>query len=171
MDGSVIPATAGPASSKDEGAFDLLDQPWPTAILQQAGREELTVDTPQGLHRLSIIEGTLLSGPVRLTYILETPRLADRLAALHRWGRRHAIRPPMRNPALSPGTLIRRRLLVMTLDALADGCSLRETAMRLFGAEDTARDWNHASDFLKSRIRRLVSHASSLAAGGYRELL
>ncbi len=171
MDGSVIPAIARPASPTDEGVFDLLHQPWPAAVLQQAGREELSVDTPQGPHRLSIVEGTLLAGPVRLTYMLETPRLADRLAALHRWDRRHSTRRQSQSPALLPDRLLRRRQIVMTLDALAEGCSLREIALRLFGEADTARDWNHPSDFLKSRTRRLVSQARRLAAGGYRDLL
>lgn len=150
--------------------FDLLHQPWPAAVLQQGGCEELTLDTSQGLHRLSIVEGTLLAGPVRLAYLLEAPRLADRLAALHRWDRRPTANSTQ-DPALSPDKLSRRRQLVMTLDALAEGCSLRETAMRLFGEADAARDWNQPSDFLKSRTRRLVSQARSLAAGGYRDLL
>jgi len=150
--------------------FDLLHQPWPAAVLQQGGREELTVGTPQGLHRLSIVEGTFLAGPVRLTYLLEPPRLAEGLAALQRWDRR-ATAPSMQSPALSPERLSRRRDLVMTLDALAEGCSLREIAMRLFGEVDAARDWNHPSDFLKSRTRRLVSQARALVAGGYRDLL
>lgn len=170
LDGGVIKAMAAPASPSDEHMFDLLHQPWPAAVLQQGGREELTMDISQGLHRLSIVEGTVLAGPVRLTYLLEAPRLSHRLAALHRWNRRPAAHS-MQNLAPSPDRLLRRRRLVVALDAMAEGFSLREIAMRLFGEADTARDWNHPSDFLKSRTRRLVTQARALVEGGYRELL
>lgn len=56
-------------------------------------------------------------------------------------------------------------------DALTTGASQREIATVLFGAEAVARDWNGRSDALRSRLRRLVREARTMAAGGYRQLL
>jgi hypothetical protein len=56
-------------------------------------------------------------------------------------------------------------------DALKDGASQREIGGALFGKERITRDWNDASDSLRSRVRRLSREARAMAAGGYRSLL
>ena len=59
-------------------------------------------------------------------------------------------------------------ILLRTLDALAIEPRYRAVAIALFGAERVAQDWNSSSDFLKSRVRRLVAQADRLARGDFR---
>lgn len=61
--------------------------------------------------------------------------------------------------------------LLRVHDALADGATQREIGAVLFGEARVAEDWNDRSDSLRSRVRRLVREARTLALGGYRQLL
>ncbi|TYC98010.1 DUF2285 domain-containing protein [Novosphingobium sp. BW1] len=61
--------------------------------------------------------------------------------------------------------------LLRVHDALADGATQREIGAVLFGEARVAEDWNDRSDSLRSRIRRLVREAKTLALGGYRDLM
>lgn len=54
-------------------------------------------------------------------------------------------------------------------DALADGASIAQMAEALYGTQWAGP--NGGSDSLKSRIRRLVRDARSMAAGEYRSLM
>jgi hypothetical protein len=56
-------------------------------------------------------------------------------------------------------------------DAIAAGASHREIAIALFGAHRMADGWDGRSDSLRSRVRRLVCDARSMARGSYRSLL
>ena len=56
-------------------------------------------------------------------------------------------------------------------DAVRDGASQREIGAALFGDDRVAQDWNHGSDSLRSRVRRLVRDAREMAQGGYRHLM
>ncbi len=56
-------------------------------------------------------------------------------------------------------------------DALADGASITTITAELFGAESLDLDTRRGSDSLKSRTRRLIREARSMAAGGYRSLI
>ena len=170
-DGSVIPAEAITPPAGSRASIDILALPWRTSILRREGCEDVAIEAPGGQMRLRLASGTLLAGPVQLRYILEECRLPERLRALQRWnnflrtGRTEQARPPVSLRAS------RRHLVVGTLDALAEGCSLRTTAIRLFGGALVDRDWRHPSDYLKLRTRRLVVQARVLAMGGYRQLL
>jgi len=167
----VIRASARTAASRADQAISLDGLPWPTAILKQGDREELAIRAPQGTVRLSIVDGTLLKGPVALEYRLDGPNLAERLLALQRWD--YLLRTGSWPQALihhAPRT-DRWLLVLVTMDALARNLSLRETAIALFGLETVAREWNQSSDHLKMRTRRLITQARALAAGGYRKLL
>jgi hypothetical protein len=61
--------------------------------------------------------------------------------------------------------------MLTALDARGVGASLREIAEVLFGPARVASTWNGSSDFLKSRVRRLVRDARKMSEGGYRRLL
>jgi hypothetical protein len=61
--------------------------------------------------------------------------------------------------------------LLQVHDALRAGASQREIAAALFGEARITGDWRQASDSLRSRVRRLVREAHSMARGGYRSLL
>lgn len=56
-------------------------------------------------------------------------------------------------------------------DAIGQGASQREIGAALFGDERVRRDWSVGSDSLRSRVRRLVRDAHSMARGGYRQLM
>lgn len=145
--------------------------PWPAHVLRSGDSEEVAIETPDGRVRLSVKSGSVLNGTVHLTYMLDGDRLGDRLKALQRW--HYLVQTGKALPPKIPpsGRTARWPLLIATLDALADQCSLREIATRLFGGTIVARDWNAGSDYLKLRTRRLVTQARALAMGGYRSLL
>jgi hypothetical protein len=165
-------ATARACAPKAAGAIDIHQVPHRTTILQVEGEgEEIAIDHASGAIRLSLREGSLLHGPVQLTYLLEEPHLGNRLAALQRW---HTLMQTGRIPKANDSVQVRAArwpLLLATLDAQACGCSLRQTAARVFGDEQVARHWRDPSDYLKMRVRRLVAQARALISGGYRDLL
>lgn len=67
---------------------------------------------------------------------------------------------------------IERWLAVLRVhDALAAGASHREIGAALFGEERILLDWGGRTDSLRSRVRRLVRDARTMARGGYRNLL
>lgn len=171
VDMNVICALARPCRSAEPGAFSLFDLPWPAVLLQQPDRQELLVESPQGQIRLSLAAGDLLQGSVGLRYIIEGAALLERTHALQRWD--WLLRKGAWPQGLGLGATRGERwsLLLATLDALSRHRSLRETAIALFGEVTVEREWNQASDHLKSRTRRLVAQARALAAGGYRKLL
>lgn len=77
-----------------------------------------------------------------------------------------------RGALFRPDPRIARSLDVLRVhDGLASGASQREIAEVLFGHDRVAQDWNARSDWLRSRIRRLVREARAMATGGYRRLL
>jgi hypothetical protein len=172
IDLAVIPASALPVAKSHPDAFDVYDLAVPASILTCPGApEELALGVPGRSIRLSIRTGTVLSGPVRLTYELSGfSRLDTRLAALQRLvtfrqGKMKSIAEP-KNP-----TARRRLLLLRTLDALALNPSLRAVAVAMYGQERVQQDWNSHSDFLKSRVRRLVAHARHLTGSSVLQAL
>jgi len=171
-DRRVIVAAARPCAPQEPAAIDIVQMPHRVTILQVEGEhEEIAIAHASGDIRLCLREGTVTRGPVQLTYVLQEPGLAGRLGALQRW---HALVNTGRVPrALHPVQARQSRwpLLIATLDALACGCSRRETAIRLFGAQEVARQWHHPSESLKMRVRRLIAQARTLVCGGYRDLL
>ncbi|MGL4287399.1 MAG: DUF2285 domain-containing protein [Phreatobacter sp.] len=56
-------------------------------------------------------------------------------------------------------------------DAIGQGATQREIGAALFGDERVARDWGGESDSLRSRVRRLMREARTMALGGYRQLM
>lgn len=56
-------------------------------------------------------------------------------------------------------------------DALMGGVSITTITEELFGAEFLDLDTRRGSTSLKSRTRRLIREARSMAAGGYRSLM
>lgn len=193
---SAIRACATACRRQAHGAIELSRLPWPVTILKvdgasdrfsdrfsdrahdgtgdgarYGGSEELAIRSPGGTIRLSLDAGTMLEGPVTLSYVIDASHLPSRILALRRWDA--LLRTGAIPSALRPRTAGRARWMpiIATLDALAEGCSLRETAKRVFGADETRAAWNHPSDYLKMRVRRLVAQARELAGGGYLDLL
>ncbi|WP_425516745.1 DNA -binding domain-containing protein [Stakelama flava] len=116
--------------------------------------------------------GSLRDGPVALRFCftglarigapLTTLR---RLAAFDRLGRMpHRLFPAERRAA-------RWTLAVRASDARVHGASQREVAEALFGVAPVRRDWDAASDHLRSKVRRLLRFGARMTAGGWRSLL
>lgn len=122
--------------------------------------------------RLSVSHGTVLEGPVVLTHELAGSRTLHRclptllrLDALLRRGR-----VPKRLTPHARGS--NRALLVLrTLNALATKKGAKDIAVDLFGTRRVEEDWDHQSDYLRMKTRRLMSKARRLAGGGYLGLL
>lgn len=122
--------------------------------------------------RLSVASGTLLAGPVKLSYRLAgCYALEHRLLALRRLARLLARR---RMPAgLFPANAKARRRadILRALDALAITPSHRTVAEAVFGEPLVRRDWSGGSDYLRTRTHRLIHEARQLVDGGYLELV
>ncbi|MBB5685020.1 DUF2285 domain-containing protein [Sphingobium boeckii] len=65
----------------------------------------------------------------------------------------------------------RLSLLLRAYDAQTDGASHQDFATVVFGAEAVGAAWNGASDFMRSRVKRMMRTARQLVAGGYRSLI
>lgn len=167
-----VRATARRCRAQDPDAFDLAALALPATIVKDRDGEELIIGRGRTAVRLSIGGGSLLEGPVCLAYQLEGQRhLGRRLLALRQWEallRLRRLPRPLAAPMLNAE---RSMLVVRTLDALAVHDSMRAIASAVFGAELVARDWGDDSDYLRMKVRRLISVAQRLAAGGYRAIL
>lgn len=169
----MIVATAEATGRSDRQAFDVFAQHVPTEILKCRERpEELRLVSAGRIIRLHIASGTLLEGPVRLSFHLAgTRHLSIRLRALrafdHYLRRGQIPSPPV---PFAPASK-RMAMMLATLDGLARGWSQKRIAAALFGDKAVATDWGGQSDFLKSRVRRLIRQAEALGEGGYLGLL
>lgn len=152
----------------DADAFDLQQLPTPAAILKDRQGEELACYCKNATVRLSIRSGTLLEGPVRLSYhITGLHELDHRSLALRQFDALMRLgRVPKTLVTTRPPTA-RRLHLIRTLNALAQTTTPRCIAAELFGNNLVTRDWNHESDYLRMRTRRLIERASDLISGGY----
>lgn len=169
----MIQATAEAANASDRDVFDLFSQRDPATILRSKGMpEEMRLVSAGHAIRLSIVSGTLLDGPVRLVFHLKGDRhLAIRLRALRAFeslaSRGRIPSPPT---PFTPASR-KRAMLLATLDGLAQGWSHRQIAIALFGEKTVSADWGGRSDFLKSRVRRLIAWADTLGGDAYLGLL
>ncbi|WP_093226503.1 DNA -binding domain-containing protein [Sphingomonas sp. NFR15] len=143
-----------------------------THLSLRAGGEHLLLGNGPHSIRLRIARGTLLDGPVRLTYRLSgTDRLEVRLLALRRFA---VFLRRRRMPAAQFPIAARARRwseIIRVLDALALTSRHRAIAEHLFGAALVRRDWSAGSDYLRTRTHRLIGQARELVAGGYLDLV
>lgn len=142
-------------------------------VLARPGRpEELLLRDGVRHVRLSLRSGTVTEGPVRLRFALRGLRDLERqlltlrqVAALARSGRL-----PRRLAGTDPKNAHWIALLRVH-DALATGAPQREIADGLFDQDWVARGWDGGSDFMRSRLRRMIVQQRRLVGGGYRALL
>jgi len=172
LDPLTVRATARQWPADNAETFDLRKLRLPVTIFKDAAGEEALIGRGRTAVRLSISEGSLLDGPVRLAYELAGRRQLGRrllalrqLEALMRLGR---VPRPLATPALNTD---RPWLLLRTLDTLAVHTGTRAVAIALFGRALVERDWTHESDYLRSQTRRLINKAQRLAARGYLALV
>lgn len=171
-DPMTIRAMACPCPGGDPDAFDIRTLPMPAAILKDAAGEEVAIRCGELTVRLSILSGTLLTGPVMLDFRLGGCRhLERRLLALRQFDavlrRGHMPRTLLARPR----DTTRSASILRTLNALADHGSARAVATELYGAQKVEADWTHDSDYLRMATRRLIGRARHLATGGYLGLL
>jgi hypothetical protein len=172
IDPRVIVADAHATDRRDPQRFDVFGLSRPVLVIQLADREELLIGDAARSVRISIARGSVLHGPVRLAYSLAgTDALDLRLLALRRLSAL-LLRGRLPNHLFQPQPRADRwARLIATLEASATAPSHRAVAQRLYGADIVAADWDGRSDFLRSRVRRMIAGARRLADGGYKALL
>lgn len=139
-------------------------------ILEEGFEVVLLTDGVRHL-QLFILEGSVLSGPVYLRYALSgfehlEARIKSlrRLVGLHQQGRFVQKLYPMETKAERWVHALR------AYDGYAAGASQRDIAIALFG-ESAAEEWADGSDFMRLRVRRLLTYARSMIDGAYSDLI
>lgn len=167
-----VAAIAADPSDPDTIRIDRI-APWLAIATDAAGREHAVLSDGWHHIRLDIEEGRLAGQEaVLLHYRLRGLAAAEaRLLPLRRLldlcrHRRFARSLFPRDVRIDRGIDMLR-----VHDAIGQGASQREIGAILFGSARVARDWNDASDSLRSRVRRLVREAGTMARGGYRQLM
>jgi len=174
VDPMTIRASARACAPEDPDAFDLRRLGLPIRVFRAGGEEEVAIAAGPTIVRISVAGGTLLDGPVRMSYRVEGRQpLSRRLLALQQFDALMRLRriPRPLQVALPARSSERMTLLLRTLDALAASKRTRIVAIALFGAERVEADWTHESDYLRMKTRRLIDAAKRLVKGGYLTLL
>jgi hypothetical protein len=159
--------------SDDPEGFELGRSGCFTAVLR--GEEPLEhVLLTDGLHRLrlDVRGGTVTELPVRLRFTFDGLRSIEaslltlrRLVAFDRRG-------TMPLGLFSIDRRSERWIAALRADdARGAGASQRDIAQLLFGAERVRDDWPVPSDYLRSKIRRLLRVGERMRGGGWRNLL
>lgn len=174
LDPSTLDVSVLPIDRADRDHVTLEElAPWLTVITGSDGREHAVLSDGWRHIRLDVETGTLARGG-RVLLLYRISGLASartRLLPLRRFldlAEHHRFTATLfpRDPRID-----RWLALLRVHDALAAGAGHREIGQALFGADHVERDWKRRSDSLRSRVRRLVRDAVSMAEGGYRSLL
>jgi len=174
LDPATLSVIAIPTDRADPDGLDLEEvAAWLTVVTDPDGYDHALLSDGRHHIRLDVAQGRLAGETmVHLHYRLHGLGSAEvgilplrRLLHLQRHRRFSRSLFP-RDPWIERGIQLLR-----VHDALADGATQREIGAVLFGKARVAEDWNDRSDSLRSRIRRLVREAKTLALGGYRDLM
>lgn len=169
----ILPLEARPISSNHDEAFDIRQFDCRVTILHGADAVEHVLISDHSHHiQLEVRGRSLLVGPVLLHYDIKgfadvQPKLltVHQLVALRRLGRfPHSLFPPDRRSR-------RLTLALRALDASRAGANPRDIAAAIFGHHTVHRDWDGASDYLRSRVRRAIAAGACLANGRHIDLL
>lgn len=169
----VLSVTAKPVPTGTEHSLDITRLAERVILLSDdKGSEQLLVGSAASSLRLDIYEGSLLEGPVALTYHVPgfgaaTPQLRT-IAHLHHL-QRYLCLPPA--SMLSLQVWHREISRLVAYDALLQGASHREIGILIFGQTAVDDGWDGHTDRVRSLVRRLIRDARSLASGGYRHML
>jgi hypothetical protein len=174
VDPSVLRVIASPAQGNDRAAFDLLR--WgaaATLVIGLDGREFLLLRQPgRGDLRIDVLSGSLRDGPVSLLH--DFGGLADVEPALGALRRCLILCQTGDLPAvrLRASQGLRRQIQALRVhDALAQGGSIRDIGILLFGCDRIRQEWPGPGDALKSQCRRLIMLSRLMVDGGYKMLL
>lgn len=174
IDPGILNVIATPTVGHDPNGVDpALLTPWLTTVADGNGAEHAVLSDGWHHIRLDLDAGSLV-GEVPVVFSYRILGIAGALAKILPLRRLiYLCRYRRFAASLFPeDRRIDRGLeLLRVHDALAAGASQREIAQALFGEERVAREWSGASDSLRSRTRRLIRDAVSMAEGGYQTLL
>lgn len=111
--------------------------------------------------RLDVISGTVMSGPVHLTYFLaQGERLARQMDTIRRL--EDALTGTEPGQLEGTSRIVRSAMALRACDARADGASLREIAAILLGPGE----WPGPGEYRKSATRRLIAMGERLVGQG-----
>lgn len=111
--------------------------------------------------RVDVVSGTVMSGPVHLTYLLARDgRLARQMDTIRRLEQRLA--GTERGRVEGTSRIVRSAMALRARDARAGGASLRDIATELLGGGE----WPGPGECRKSAMRRLVSVGERLVRQG-----
>ena len=163
---------AEPADCADAG-FDFTQlAEFSTVVVQPDGHQHIVVTDGFNHQRIDVESGSLIDGPVRLCVVCTDHRhmkcsavTMQRLTSVWQHGRFI--------PTYFPTDRRCARLIkaLRTYDGLWAGASQRNIAVMLYGADNVTSDWDAASDFMRSGVRRIIATAKALAQGGYLTLI
>lgn len=158
-DPHVIAVRVGPVTTTGTRVFDASDKG--VRVLRGSVGEHLLVDRAGLPVRLDVIEGSVLAGPVSLSFDLpDDHHLKARFAVIRTFimaappGRRHL-------------QLARRLHALKATDARDDGASLREIADLMLGPGDWPGDGEHRKSF----VRRMIAAGEQMVRSGPRIIL
>lgn len=141
-----------------------------TLLITQDDYQHLLLSDQYRHLQVSITEGTLLEGPVRLRFIIsgmkrlkEQALALKRFHAFYRTGKFLNVLYPTERRAL------RWKMMLQAWDGRQAGASHREIAEVLYGHQIVAEDWS--AGFLRTRVQRLLRGADGLVHGGYLDIL
>lgn len=170
VDPAVLKVIPFPVSTYLGTPFNLARCGVKVAIVAGTDREHVLLGHGASAVRLDVLSGSLLEGPTHLVHDLAaSAEMEPVLAALRRFLLLlHTGRLPVQ-PSHVSQRLQRQALALRVHDALAEGASIRDVGVMLFGIQRVREEWG--AEALKSQCRRLIALAREMASGGYRALL
>ncbi|SNS87878.1 hypothetical protein SAMN06295912_12114 [Sphingomonas laterariae] len=158
--------TAVALEAADEEIFPLSGSACVPVVARLPDRELLSLAAGHGRQCIEIVEGTVLDGPVKLRFLIDGWR--DHQAQLSALaglagGRAHIATRRCAQPSIGQAM----SQLLRIRDARMAGASHREIARLLCDAQRVNADWRAASDYLRSRVRRAVARAETMANLGH----
>lgn len=170
VDPSVLKVMALRSSGRRGGLFDLRRCRAAATLVRGQGCEHVLLRDGDCCVRLDVASGTLLAGPVSvfvdLASVGEIEPAIGALRRFHHLCRTGGLPTPRGSARQGP----RRQVMALRVfDALAQGASIRDVGVMLFGVERVRDEW--AGEALKSQCRRLIALARTMAGGGYLSLL
>lgn len=154
----VVKATTAP-DGLDLSRFD----PY---ILPDEGGEHVRLTVHGEVFRLDVVSGSVMSGPVCLTYLLaRDQRMAAQTDCIQRLER--ALAGTFCGPVRAASRISRSTMALRARDARVDGASLKATAVELLGPGE----WPGPGECRKSAMRRLVAMGEKLVKEGPRPIL
>jgi hypothetical protein len=130
-------------------------------IFPGLGGEHVRVTVHGEVFRLDVVSGSVMSGPVCLTYLLaRDQRMAVQMNCIQRLQR--GLEGTSCGPVRRQSRISRSVMALRAHDARADGASLREMATELLAPGE----WPGPGECRKSAMRRLVAMGEKLVRQG-----